>query len=290
MLAALPAKGERFWTGPPTGVKDARTRGAVEKFQEWRNAEKGAGLAVDGDPGPETRRALITAYMELDGTTVPQGIEVVAHGCGEGFPAVATGNGVAAAENRRVEIFCFDGPITPPPPGKTSPKGSTAYPRWHARVTQDIDVGMAGEELVPFEVQLHDDTYEPCADVPFRMLLPSGAEVGGVTDGAGWAHALVAKSTKEVVIEYPWSDAEDHVMHTASIVIADRTDDSDQSLLTQLGNLGFRQAGDDERTGLLRYQAHMGLPRTGTLDDDTRSSLQRALAGGDDSVKQELRV
>ncbi|HEY2588577.1 MAG TPA: peptidoglycan-binding protein [Tepidisphaeraceae bacterium] len=54
MLAALGAL-----KGPPSGKADAATRDAVKSFQSAN------GLAVDGDPGPATRKALFKAYMDF---------------------------------------------------------------------------------------------------------------------------------------------------------------------------------------------------------------------------------
>jgi hypothetical protein len=134
MLTALPEGQPKFYIGKPNGVDDARSRVAVRTFQRARN------LDDDGVAGPITRKALLKDYMGLDGTTLPAGIQLTTHGCGENFPVDATGDGVRSPENRRVEIFFFDGPITPPPPDKTSAKGSTEYPRWLKQVNQTTDI------------------------------------------------------------------------------------------------------------------------------------------------------
>jgi outer membrane protein OmpA-like peptidoglycan-associated protein len=117
----------------------------VAGFQKWSNETRGTDLTVDGMAGPKTRKALIAAYMAIDGTTLPAAIEAVAHGCGEFFPRTDEGDqfgkdGVAADENRRVEIFCFHDEIHPPPPGPKSAKGSPEYPQWKNQVTKTIDL------------------------------------------------------------------------------------------------------------------------------------------------------
>ncbi len=48
--------------GPLHGVLDGPTKAAVKSFQE---SPQGAGLAPDGDPGPQTRRMIFPAYMAL---------------------------------------------------------------------------------------------------------------------------------------------------------------------------------------------------------------------------------
>ena len=64
MIAAMPDFGERE---------------ANEETVRWYQRTRG--LAVDGVAGPETRHALIGEYMALDGTSLPRGIEAIAHGC-----------------------------------------------------------------------------------------------------------------------------------------------------------------------------------------------------------------
>lgn len=124
MLDALPDAGER-------PANESRVRW----FQRTR------GLAVDGVAGSETRHALIGEYMALDGTTLPDGISLVTHGCGENFPRDDTGDGQADPDNRRIEVFFFEdrGGVQPPPPGDRSAPGSLEYPEWLARAGDPID-------------------------------------------------------------------------------------------------------------------------------------------------------
>ena len=124
MLEALPDAGER-----------APGESRVRWFQRTR------GLAVDGVAGSETRHALIGEYMALDGTTLPAGIPLVTHGCGENFPRDDTGDGQADPDNRRVEVFFFEdrNGVQPSPPGDRSAPGSLEYPEWLARAGDPID-------------------------------------------------------------------------------------------------------------------------------------------------------
>jgi hypothetical protein len=119
---------------------------SIRAFQAWSNDTNGTSLDVDGDAGPSTRKALIKAYMGLDGTTLPEAIEAVVHGCGEYFPRNDEGDqfgkdGVSAARNRRVELFCFDDTIQPAVPGERATRGEGQYAQWVDRVTETIDVG-----------------------------------------------------------------------------------------------------------------------------------------------------
>ena len=117
------------------------TQSAVEWFQETR------GLTVDNDAGTETRRQLIIEYMAHDETTLPAGIKMLTHGCGENFPLDDAGNidtnapdGEKDDKDRRVEVFVFDKPgIRPKPKGKNSRKGSKEYPKWRQHTTKTHD-------------------------------------------------------------------------------------------------------------------------------------------------------
>jgi hypothetical protein len=125
----------------------------VRHFQTTR------GLEPDGDLGPITRRKIVEEYMAVDGTSLPEGVEAIVHGCGENFPAevidpsvpedpsaqpAAPPSDPEQTLDRRVELFFFDGEIGvhPPPPGDNSPAGSPVYPHWRrlARETHDFVV------------------------------------------------------------------------------------------------------------------------------------------------------
>jgi outer membrane protein OmpA-like peptidoglycan-associated protein len=184
MLSALPEGEAPYFQGLPTGAQDARTTAAIKAFQQDQ------GLEVDGIAGPKTRKALIGAYMALDGTSLPAGISLVTHGCGENFPAASAEDGVRSPDDRRVEAFLFDGDIEPPPPGKTSKKGSTEYPRWLSQVAHTVDFSGEGEEEEAldcrFDFVLHSEAEEaPFANAPFKVELAAGEFLEGSTDGAG---------------------------------------------------------------------------------------------------------
>jgi len=134
-------EGGAFWTEPVDDVAwDEATKAAIARFQAWANASRGAGLDVDGVSGPATRRVLVGEYMKEDGTTLPAGVEIATHGCGEHHPAVETGDDVALADNRRVEVFMFEGEIVPPVPASEPHGGCHEYPLWNEQVVEHIDV------------------------------------------------------------------------------------------------------------------------------------------------------
>jgi outer membrane protein OmpA-like peptidoglycan-associated protein len=109
----------------------------VKSVKAYQSAN---GLEDDGKVGPNTRKVLITHYMASDGTSLPAGVTPVAHGCGESFPLVETGDGVDQAENRRVELFLFEPKLDPAPTGETSKAGTPEYPAWRARVVRQYDL------------------------------------------------------------------------------------------------------------------------------------------------------
>ncbi len=171
MLSVLPEDGPPFFAGEPNGEKDAATTQAIKDYQ------KKSDLAVDGIAGPDTQAALIRDYMALDGTTLPDGTSLTTHGCGENFPIDDTGDDVQDPDNRRVEIFFFDGPIEPPPPGKTSARGSTEYPRWLAQVEETVDVGTGGVTGDVLRLRIHADPDQVIhIDDQFRLFDDDGFE------------------------------------------------------------------------------------------------------------------
>lgn len=133
MLRSLvDAAGAPYHQGSVTGVYDTVTRDALSRFQTDH------GLSSDGQSGPETRRALVTAYMALEGTSLPGDAVVVTHGCSKTHPIDATS--AADEGNRRVEIFLFRGPVDPAPVQPCPPGGCSQYAVWVDESVEVIDL------------------------------------------------------------------------------------------------------------------------------------------------------
>lgn len=150
------------------------------------------GLTQDGSAGPETREALIREYMALDGTTLPEGFSVRSHGCGQHKPVVTADEEPnldrRRAANRRVEIFVFDGPVVPPPPGDNSGPSDPQYEAWVAMVVQDIDVSNDAADSEPILIRLRDEDGEPMTSAPYRVTFgePGTGEVVENVSNDGW--------------------------------------------------------------------------------------------------------
>ncbi len=175
MLSAVTdAAGAAYFTGPVTGTSNPATRDAVNRFQADNGLPAGA-----IDTG--TRRALVQRYMATDGTTLPASATVTTHGCGEFHPSVATADSVALAENRRVELFLFQGPVEPAPVTPCPSGGCTQYPIWVARSLETIDVNTSPE----ITVHLIDELGLPLRNTRVRVVLPGGSVEEVATDAGG---------------------------------------------------------------------------------------------------------
>jgi outer membrane protein OmpA-like peptidoglycan-associated protein/phage baseplate assembly protein gpV len=162
------------YAGPIHGRKDAATKNAVSDFRAANDL--GA-----GDVDDAMRSKLIEKYMQTDGTTLPAGTPIQHHGCGEHHPEIETPDGVAEPENRRVELFFFEGPVDPPSPGPCPSGGCTQYPEWRKRVIETIDVNAAPE--VTFT--LLDELGLPLKNTSVKITYPDGRARPATTDDKG---------------------------------------------------------------------------------------------------------
>ena len=227
MLSALPEGGDAYLT------EDGNLADAVRSFQADQ------GLEVDSIAGPITRRALVTAYMQLDGTSVPKSTKLVAHGCGESFPDVPTADGVKEPRNRRVEIFVFDPVITPPPADEISGPDATDYPAWLELVGATFDFGDDGEEDV-LELRLHDTLACPMPKTYYRIVSGGAEPAAGQADDKGFIRLDLPMDGPDQV-EVAWGAEEpdgDYPYTRSFFVHPDEGDDSQQDRI-RLHNLGY---------------------------------------------------
>jgi outer membrane protein OmpA-like peptidoglycan-associated protein/phage baseplate assembly protein gpV len=197
MLTAL-----GHYTGPVHGRSDRATRDAVVRFR----TDRGLG---DGGIDDATRRALVEQYMATDGTTLPAGTKIGHHGCGEYHPEVQTRDGVAEPENRRVEVFLFEGPVDPAPPGSCPSGGCTQYPEWRKRTIETIDVNIAHE----LTFTLIDELGLPLKKAKVKIKYPDGHTRDATTDDAG---TFLARVKPEDSLELEIDDAHEAAAGDAS--------------------------------------------------------------------------
>jgi len=162
-----------FHAGEITG-NPADSRDAVARFQTSKN------LTADGRAGQNTRRALVTSYMQLEGTTLPAGTIVKTHGCGKFHLEVKTGDNVDEQRNRRVEVFFFENRIDPPPRPRCPAPGCPEYPEWRRRTVQTFDLEHPPGTL---EVTVKDPQGGIVASASVHASGPTVAD--GQTDGSG---------------------------------------------------------------------------------------------------------
>ncbi len=165
MLSVLPTSEEAFYAGYASGVTDDKTTAAIKSFQESKQ------LPPDGRADGKTIKAIIEAYMDLEDTSLSEDIVPVVHGCEGRFDDDATDDGLPP-DDRRVDVFFFDGKIRPKPPGETSAPGSAQYPAWRRRLVETRDFEHHG-----IHVQIIDSKKQP---VPFAEVHLEGP----VTDDA----------------------------------------------------------------------------------------------------------
>ena len=104
MLSVLPEGQTPFYIGNAPGITNGATTKAIKDFQKYANDDKGAHLAIDGKAGPETRKALVEAYMNLEDTSISADITPVTHGCEGHFDDTLTQDGLQP-NDRRLEVF-----------------------------------------------------------------------------------------------------------------------------------------------------------------------------------------
>jgi hypothetical protein len=286
MLSVLPERQPPFYEGRANGRDDAKHRAAVQKFQESKT------LTVDGIAGPLTRSALIKAYMGLDGTTLPGGTTLTTHGCGENFPIDATGEKVRDTENRRVEVFLFDGPVTPLP-GKTSARGSKEYPQWLAQVSETVDFSADDVNATSLVIRFHDQAAMPLTNVRFRVIITGAPEVSGLSPDGFATVPLPSFCPANVKVEWSGPGHDSEFMFSRDIVVDCEEGTLQQQAMSKLTNLGYLSETADEFEAATRaFQADYGIAEDGLVGGEmpplTRARLDSIYATALDATRPDL--
>jgi outer membrane protein OmpA-like peptidoglycan-associated protein len=267
---------EKRWARSEDGsmilaLPDAAARRPGEDPVRWYQATRG--LTVDGIAGPKTRRALVTEYMALEGTSLPKGVEATTHGCGEHYPDVPTDDTTTAPANRRVECFVFDRAlgVQPAPTGANSAKGAPQYPEWCRRAaeTEDHSYDFARIRVQPRLGSRFD-----------YVLRVGGMAYDGSFDESGIIDHQVPADAGAGVLTIHLPDAGETYEWQLQIGTLESADDV-AGMQQRLANLGYHSGAvtgaiDEATTNALRlFQEDFDLKVTGEYDPPTRQTLQR---------------
>lgn len=251
-------------------------------YRESRNL-----LPVDAKADGALRESLVTEYMDIDNTSLPTGIRVSSHGCGENYPAQPTGDDEHCLPNRRVDMFFFShnypgeappSSILPAPDSPSSPE----YPEWLRRANPSLTFG---EDLRIYRVQLHDELRQYTKNCPYQLLLPSGDVLWGTTDESGWLEVVAASTQHQVEATFR-PQTEDPQM-VRQIWLTGAEPDTDEAYLCHIRSFGFNRDDVDEHS-LFDFQLAKKLPLSGVLDDETKAAVDQILTGGNDSLQEQL--
>jgi outer membrane protein OmpA-like peptidoglycan-associated protein len=156
MLSALSPS---FYSGYASGMLDAKTKAALISYQKQR------GLVADGRSTPATLKKLVADYMSIEDTTLISDVDPVPHGSQGHTDEDLTAAGLQPDE-RRLEVFFFEGKIVPEPAGEISPAASPVYRAWRRNVVETRDYEHHG-----IHVQVVDQDKQP---MPFANVKLSG--------------------------------------------------------------------------------------------------------------------
>ncbi|MCB9845170.1 MAG: peptidoglycan-binding protein [Phycisphaeraceae bacterium] len=130
--------------------------------------------------------------------------------------------------------------------------------------------------MMVIRIQLHDYCYKPCPGVKYRLLLESGEEIKGVTDGEGWlVQRVISREQRARIVYRP--EGEEADLESIAIVSASKAED-DAWVDRHVQNFGFRP--EKVKDALVLFQAaHKDLKVTGEGDDQTRKAIRDIMTG-----------
>lgn len=172
MLGAVQDGGKPFYDGYPAGVTNAATKDAVKRFQ------KAKGLKVDGRVGPKTQQALVEEYLKLEGTTLSQGTAVECYGC-QGHTDDSLSASGLEPDDRRLEVFFFDGAVKPRPHEQLMDGDAPEYPAWRGALVETRDFENHG-----IHAQIIDVHDQPVPEADVTLEGPTSDK--GVSDEHGF--------------------------------------------------------------------------------------------------------
>jgi hypothetical protein len=183
-------------------------------------------------------------------------------------------------DNRRVEVFFFDGPITPPPPGKTSARGSTEYPRWLSQVGETVDFSADDPETTSLRLRFHDQAAKPLTNVPFRVVISGTPEVTGTSPDGFATVPMPAFCPASVTVEWGGPGPGGKLLFSRDIVVDCDEGAQKQQSISKLTNVGYPAETDDEFDAAARaFQADYNIAEEGLSGGQLPPSTRARLDG-----------
>jgi outer membrane protein OmpA-like peptidoglycan-associated protein len=163
----------------------------------WGKREEEAMRRHLGATAPAARPELIAAYLDAAACALPAGTTIETHGCGESHPEDEGDDEQAMRQNRRVEVFLFEGPIEPAAGECPATTGCTQHAEWVKRSVETIDFTEAPENALEVIFGWPEDVVDRLGDVTLhlggetvarqqRSLRSARREHGWATVQFGW--------------------------------------------------------------------------------------------------------
>ncbi|MGZ6143952.1 MAG: carboxypeptidase regulatory-like domain-containing protein, partial [Myxococcales bacterium] len=193
MLATVKdPSGAPYYQDRVDGQGGTNTRNAIKHFQSDN------GVSATGTADGDTRRALVKAYMSLEGTTLPAAAKLSSHGCGLTHLEVPTGPNTAEERNRRVEIYLFEGEVAPAPQTPCPAGGCAEYPQWLAAKGLDVDLDAPPGQAA---ITVTDASGKPIAGADVHLGGPMSFDAKSGADGVAAFDAVVPGAYQAVAVK-----------------------------------------------------------------------------------------
>ena len=127
-------------------------------------------------------------------------------------------------------------------------------------------------------IQLHDYAYKPCPEIRYRLLLETGEEIIGFTDGDGRLTERAPIAEQEVRVFYRPKE-EDHDLESRAFISPDPKED-EEWVRRNARSFGFSPAEENPAKNdpvVLFQGAHRELEITGEPDDTTKDAVKKML-------------